>query len=175
MLKRDRTSEEKHVDAIMKTAILRLGPNPPAEETPTPYPYTFAWDRDGRKGQRCAILKTTTRTALIRFADGFETVVNRMAVRRYEQGGNMDKAAEKILSGKGSKLSTHGIHIKRTDNQKYLVTHDLRDKNGNPPTDGQRPEATHTADSAQELATHIAQHMPLQDPDEQQEPPQPSQ
>jgi hypothetical protein len=82
MLKRDRTGEEKREDAIMKTAILRLGPNPTAEDQPTPYPYTLAWDREGRKGQRCKVIKTTLKTALIRFEDGHETVINRMAIRR---------------------------------------------------------------------------------------------
>ena len=82
MLKRDRTAEEKHVDSIMKIAIQKLGPNPTAEDHPTPYPYTLAWDREGRKGQRCKVVKTTLKTCLIRFEDGFETVVNRMAIRR---------------------------------------------------------------------------------------------
>jgi hypothetical protein len=84
MLKRDRTPEEKKADGIMKTAILRLGPNSPTpEEPPTPYPYICLWDRDGRKGQRCAIVKTTTKMAFVRFVDGHELVINRMALRRY--------------------------------------------------------------------------------------------
>ena len=74
----------------------------------------------------------------------------------------MDRAAEQILGGKGSKLSTHGMHISRTDNKKYLVRHELRDKQGNPPTDGQRAEATHSLNSPEELLAHVQQHMPLE-------------
>lgn len=82
MLKRDRTGEEKQEDALMKIAIQRLGPNPTAEDQPTPYPYTFAWDQHGRKGQRCKVIKTTTKTAMVRFEDGSDLIVNRMAIRR---------------------------------------------------------------------------------------------
>jgi hypothetical protein len=79
----------------------------------------------------------------------------------------MDRAAEQILGGKGAKLSTHGMHVTRTDNKKYLVTHQLRDKNGNPPTDGQRGEAMHSLNSPEELAAHIQAHMPLDNAQEE--------
>ena len=83
MLKRDRTSEEKHFDATLRSAIQRLGPNPGAEDAPTPFlPYVLVWDRLGRKGQRCKILRQTQRTAQICFDDGFITVINRQALRR---------------------------------------------------------------------------------------------
>ena len=83
MLKRDRTSEEKHFDATLRSAIQRLGPNPGAKDAPTPFlPYVLVWDRLGRKGQRCKILRQTRQTAQIKFEDGHTMVVNRLAIRR---------------------------------------------------------------------------------------------
>lgn len=82
MLKRDRTSEERAFDGKVRDAMMRLGTNPAAAASPTPYPYVLAWDRLGRKGQRVRILRQTTRTAQIEFEDGLITVLNRMAVRR---------------------------------------------------------------------------------------------
>lgn len=82
----------------------------------------------------------------------------------------MDKAAEHVLSGKGAKLKAHEMHLKRTDNGKYLLTHDLRDAQGNMPTDGQRPQANYALNSPEELAAHIQQHMPLEDAQPNQQP-----
>ena len=99
MLRRDRTSEEKHVDRIVKNGLMRLGenPNPSSSERngfavtdphqpPNLYPHFLFWDRlGGRKGQNCRILGADTRNARaiqIQFEDGFIAVVNRRAIRR---------------------------------------------------------------------------------------------
>jgi hypothetical protein len=82
MRKKDRTSEEKRFDGIVKTAVMKLGPNPQVAPQPIPFPYVLCWDRLGRKGQRVAIIRQSTQTAQIKFEDGFTTVINRQALRR---------------------------------------------------------------------------------------------
>jgi hypothetical protein len=82
MRKKDRTSEEKQFDAKLKTAVMRLGPNPQVAPQPIPFPYVLVWDRLGRKGQRVTIIRQSTKTAQIKFEDGFTTVINRQALRR---------------------------------------------------------------------------------------------
>jgi hypothetical protein len=82
MRKKDRTSEEKRFDGIVKTAVMRLGPNPHVAPQPIPFPYVLVWDRLGRKGQRVAIIRQSIKTAQIRFEDGFTTVIDRKALRR---------------------------------------------------------------------------------------------
>lgn len=82
MKKKDRTSEEKQFDGMLKTAMKRLGPNPQTAEPPTPFPYVLVWDRLGRKGQRVKITRQSAKTAQIKFEDGFTTVINRQALRR---------------------------------------------------------------------------------------------
>jgi hypothetical protein len=69
-------------------------------------------------------------------------------------------AAAKILGSKGKTLHTHEIHIRRTAAKgKFIARHDLRDKNGNPPQDGQRDTAEYPLGSQQEMLAHIQQHM----------------
>jgi len=81
--RKERTSEEKLFDAKLRTGIMRLGTNPVADDEQTPlYPYVLVWDRLGRKGQACKILRQTQRTAQIKFTDGHVTVINRQALRR---------------------------------------------------------------------------------------------
>lgn len=82
MRKRDRTGEEKQWDGIVRSAIMRLGPNPAAHDEPTPFPYVLKWDRLGRRGQACKIIRQTKQTAQVKFTDGFVMVVNRLAIRR---------------------------------------------------------------------------------------------
>jgi hypothetical protein len=86
MRKRDRTAEEKYADRLLRGGMLLLGASQPSQEaaTPTPYPYVLAWDKEGRKGQRCQILphKPLSRTVLVQFEDGYKLAVNRMAIRR---------------------------------------------------------------------------------------------
>lgn len=82
MKRKERTSEEKQIDATLKTGIMRLGTNPAAAEAPIPFPYFLAWDRQGRKGQRCTIIRQTQHTCQVRFEDGHTTVINRQAIQR---------------------------------------------------------------------------------------------
>ena len=83
MKKKDRTNEEKQFDKVLKSGIMHLGAQPSHEAaTPTPFPYVLAWDRQGRKGQRCRVLKAGPRAVLLEFEDGHLTTMNRMAIRR---------------------------------------------------------------------------------------------
>lgn len=84
MRRKDRSSDEKRFDAMVKTGIERLGTNPQEPTPKIPFPYVLVWDRLGRKGQRCTIIRLTTRTAQVRFEDGFTSVLNRQAIRRYK-------------------------------------------------------------------------------------------
>lgn len=92
-----------------------------------------------------------------------------------EQGTS---ALSKILGGAGKKLHTHEIHVRRTKNKGYIAKHDLRDKDGNPPKDGQRGEAEYALANKDAMLQHIAQHMgddaqPQQGEDEQEPQAQP--
>jgi hypothetical protein len=79
--KRDRTPEEKHVDALTKRGILRLGgETSPAE--PEPFRHYLRYDMMGRKGQNCRILMNSGTLAQIEFEDGFIATVRRTAIRR---------------------------------------------------------------------------------------------
>jgi len=50
-----------------------------------PKVYVYRWDRQGRKGQHCRVLaRGTMNSCLVRFADGFEMVTSRNALRRAE-------------------------------------------------------------------------------------------
>jgi hypothetical protein len=82
MLKRERSSEEKHADRLAKTGIMRLGGTNPAQQDPTPFPYVLHWDLMGRKGQRCVPLRQTKKLIQVKFQDGFVAVVNRQAIRQ---------------------------------------------------------------------------------------------
>jgi hypothetical protein len=48
----------------------------------SPYRHIMDWDRFGRKGQRCEIVKAGFSQVQIRFQDGHTEVVNRQALRR---------------------------------------------------------------------------------------------
>ena len=85
MLKRERTCEDKQFDIMLKRSIMRLGETPPPDD-PNPFRYYLAWDIQGRKGQKLRILKLNgklKKLCLVQFADGFETVLNRQAVRQF--------------------------------------------------------------------------------------------
>jgi hypothetical protein len=84
MKKRDRTAEEKKIDLLTKGGMMRLGAQSSHEAaTPNPFPYVLFWDRcEGRKGQRCRVLKPGPRVITLEFEDGFTATVNRMAIRR---------------------------------------------------------------------------------------------
>jgi hypothetical protein len=68
-------------------------------------------------------------------------------------------AANALGSGKGKKLRTVEMHVRPSENGKYIVKHDLRDKQGRPPMDGQKDSKEYALEQA-ELQEHIAQHMP---------------
>jgi hypothetical protein len=83
MRKKDRTAEERAYDKLLRGGMMRLGAQPSDEAaTPNPYPYILFWDKLGRKGQRCRILKPGPRVILLEFEDGFRHTVNRLAIRR---------------------------------------------------------------------------------------------
>jgi hypothetical protein len=46
--------------------------------------YVYRWDRQGRKGQLCYVLaRGKMNSCLVEFADGFQMVTSRNAVKRY--------------------------------------------------------------------------------------------
>jgi hypothetical protein len=80
--------------------------------------------------------------------------------RRIMATTGMPDAAAKVLGAKGKKLRPHEIHIRRTaEKGKFIAKHVLRDKDGNPPMDGQRSEAEYSLSSPQELMAHMQGHM----------------
>jgi hypothetical protein len=87
-------------------------------------------------------------------------------------------SAKNILGGKGKQLHTHEIHLRRTKNKGYIARHELRDKAGNPPQDGQRGEAEYALADKAAMMAHLEQHMgdqPQGDDEEQAAPPTPGQ
>jgi hypothetical protein len=74
-------------------------------------------------------------------------------------------SAAKVLSSKGKKLHTHGMHLRRTANG-YIAKHELADSKGQPPQDGQSGEAEYNVANPAELAAHVQQHMGPVEPDE---------
>jgi hypothetical protein len=69
------------------------------------------------------------------------------------------EAASKALGGKGKKLHTHEMRIRHADNGGYITHHELRDKHGNPPTDGQKASLENQHPDMAALQQAIAQHM----------------
>lgn len=69
------------------------------------------------------------------------------------------KAALQILGGKGKKLHTHEVHLRRAQKGAYIARHELRDKAGNPPQDGQRGEAEYALPDKAAMLAHMQQHM----------------
>jgi hypothetical protein len=81
--KRDRSGEEKRFDGMIRAGIAHLGQTPTAPAEPNPFRHVLHWDRLGRKGQSCRILKQRGTLAQIEFeSDGYTVTVNRMAIRR---------------------------------------------------------------------------------------------
>jgi hypothetical protein len=58
------------------------------------------------------------------------------------------------------------MSIDRTDNNGYIAHHELRDENGNPPTDGQRSSKLYHMNNAEELRDHVHKHMGPPEPEE---------
>lgn len=98
MLKRDRSPEEKRWDDMLRVGLRLLGENPsetPSETVnrsevaedlkPPKFSQYLAWDRWGRKGQRCRIVNpnaTGASRVQIEFEDGFIATISRFAIRR---------------------------------------------------------------------------------------------
>jgi hypothetical protein len=82
MRKKDRNCEEKLFDATLKAGIQHLG-QPSEPDDPKAFRHVLVWDRLGRRGQACRILKQSGPLAQIEFEkDGYVTQINRMAIRR---------------------------------------------------------------------------------------------
>lgn len=79
-------------------------------------------------------------------------------------------AAKAILGGKGKKLHTHEVNLRRTENKGYIATHQLRDKHGNPPMDGQRGSKEYSLNDKKAMLAHMEQHMGEMEPDEDEAP-----
>ncbi len=62
-------------------------PSGPITTLVSSFPYYYAWDRMGRKGQRCAVLvrARTMNSCLVRFEDGFEAITSRNAIRKIKE------------------------------------------------------------------------------------------
>ena len=78
-----------------------------------------------------------------------------------------EDSAAKALASKGSKLHTHEMHIRRGTKGGYIVRHDLADKNGIPPTDGQSPTAEYPIANPADLQAHVDEHMGPMQPDDE--------
>jgi hypothetical protein len=76
-------------------------------------------------------------------------------------------AAARALGSRGQRLHVHETHIRRIADGKFLVTHDLRDRHGNPPMDGQSNRREHSVDNAKELAAHVEANAPEESPQEE--------
>ena len=91
MKRREKTSDERTFDKLLRGGIMHLGKQPAqAAAPPNPFPYVMFWGTKGRKGQRCRIvtLQRSTLSPLkfveIEFIDGHRDRVNRMALRQAE-------------------------------------------------------------------------------------------
>lgn len=71
--------------------------------------------------------------------------------------------AASVLASKGDKLHSHEMHIRHADNGGYIAKHDLRDKHGRAPSDGQKDSREDQHPNMAALQAAIAQHM-QQDP-----------
>jgi hypothetical protein len=86
-------------------------------------------------------------------------------------------SAAKVLSNKGTKLHADEIHLRRSKNG-FIAKHILRDKDGKPPSDGQKDTAEYNLADHQQIAQHVAQHLPppdMEGGESEQTPDQPGQ
>jgi len=77
----DKTAEDRHIDKLTAKGIMLLGATP-APALPNAFPHVLRYERFGRKGQFCRILKTSGHLAQIEFTDGFKAFVNRAVLVR---------------------------------------------------------------------------------------------
>ena len=76
--------------------------------------------------------------------------------------------AEDVLSSKGEKLHTHQMSIRRIAEGKFIASHEMRNKRGEPPADPRRSVREHSLDDHKALAAHVAAAM-APDPDAEDE------
>ena len=76
--------------------------------------------------------------------------------------------AEDILGGQGEKLHTHAMHIRRIAEGKFVASHEMRNKHGDPPADPRRSNREHSLDDHKQLARHVEAAM-APDPDAEDE------
>jgi hypothetical protein len=58
-------------------------PGPPRADLALFFPYTFHWNRAGRKGQHCRVrIRGARNSRLVEFEDGFEMITSGNALRR---------------------------------------------------------------------------------------------
>jgi hypothetical protein len=81
----------------------------------------------------------------------------------------MDSAKD-VLASKGEKLHVHETNVRRIRDGKFLVTHHMRDKHGNPPSDGQSEKREHSMDNIKDLLAHIQANQPQGDEQQEQQP-----
>jgi hypothetical protein len=56
----------------------------PVRQTELKRKYIYRWDRQGRKGQPCNVLaRGTMNSCLVEFADGYQMVTSRNAIKRF--------------------------------------------------------------------------------------------
>jgi len=64
-------------------------PHPLAGGRAAEFPYRYAWNRMGRKGQRCAVLvRGKMNSCAVEFEDGFKAVTSRNALRKAKRTMN---------------------------------------------------------------------------------------
>jgi hypothetical protein len=71
--------------------------------------------------------------------------------------------ARRLLGEEGAELHTHEVHIRRAHNKGFIARHDMRDREGHPPTDGQASEREYVLANKAAMLAHLDQHM--SDPD----------
>ena len=67
--------------------------------------------------------------------------------------------AEDVLGSKGEKLHTHAMHIRRIAEGKFVATHEMRNRHGDPPDDPRRATREHGLDDHRHLARHVEEAM----------------
>lgn len=72
--------------------------------------------------------------------------------------------AEDVLGSRGEKLHTHSIHIRRIAEGKFVASHEMRNKHGDPPSDPRRATREYGLDDHKHLARHVEGAM-APDPD----------
>lgn len=81
--------------------------------------------------------------------------------------------AEDVLGGKGERLHTHAMTIRRIADGKYIASHEMRNKRGDPPADPRRAVREHSLDDHKHLARHVEAAM-APDPDAEDEAAEPA-